>query len=224
MPIVQDRMIKVVSHADALLSMYDNMREFVKTIDFNEINSAANSMIDKVEDQRTKDGIAQVLSAFNTIYYLFKEFEVPPEVRNNIIEERTHFKANRKSNFYLANYQRYKRHAEKQMAESVAQIPQFFSVASNKPNDDEVEMTKPAPPPKLTQAQKDYLDGRTSSLAATPSKQQEKTKSQERLKTDEAAPAKLTGRAYADPDVVSTSVPSDEELYGKPVASDKDLL
>ena len=126
MPIVQDRLIKLVAHADTLLDIFDMLRTQTRKLTPTQAIMAANAAIEHVSDKPTKEVIQLLSATISQLASLFTEIEIPQELRNNINEERLHFKLHRKANEHMANFRKYKRKAELDMAAAKAQIPNFF--------------------------------------------------------------------------------------------------
>ena len=131
MPIVQDRLIKLVAHADVLLDAFDMLRIQTKKLTPQAAIMSANAALDHVNDKPTREVIQLLSATISQMVSLLTEIEIPQELRNNISEERLHFKLHRKANEHLANFKKYKRKAEADMAAAKAQIPNFFLPEEN---------------------------------------------------------------------------------------------
>ena len=131
MPITQDRLIKVVAYADTLLDIIDHTRDYVRQLKLDETIMNINSIIDHVDDINTKDALQSVKINLQSTLSLFTEIYVPQKLRDDVAEERIHFKQHAKHNLHMANYHRVKRSMARNYNESVRQVPTFDFLNQN---------------------------------------------------------------------------------------------
>jgi hypothetical protein len=239
MPIVQDRLIKLVAHANVLLDAFDGLKANTKALAPQAAIIAANSALDHVNDKPTKDVIQLLAATISQMASLFTEIEIPQELRNNISEERIHFKLHRKANEHMRNYVKYKRIAEANMAAAKAQIPVFFKedepqvepsaiIETKEPENTDPEFTKvqaalhkkfwPAAPASQGNGQKPQQEPQRQCEPATTSGASATTEAE----TQEEI--RMRSSKYA-PGVIATSAPTNDEQNKIGIATpDKDLF
>jgi hypothetical protein len=246
MPISQNRLINLVAHADAMLDAFDRIKRYNKQLNIGQILSNGNSVIEHTSDDVARNTTIELVQTLGALYSAINDMEIPMSLRSNIIEERTHFKQHRKSNEYLANYKRTKTSVERQIAESMYQIPQFFTPQEQEEQTtidrakpfakDEIKVKdgyenwrKDATEQSLRVSKYKTLEDIRSELLAS-GKVIDNTLANERSNSPfppgEAEPLKpgqlQEMRQSSDPDILSRSTPTDEELYA-PLKSGKVL-
>ena len=222
MPISQDRLITLVAHADTLLDAFDKLKQFTKALDIAETITIGNSAIVHSEDPNTKQSIGQLLSTINNLVDYFTNIDIPQKLRDDIAEERIHFKKHRRANEYLANYKRIKQQTRINNETSRKLIPQFFIDEEQLP----MSQTVPANPPPMSEPKK------RKTLAEYQAERRAKGIPDDEF-TPTPSPTQTTSNAEDNselrpttsiPGVLRNSVPSDEELYKQPIKPGENVL
>lgn len=241
MPITQDRMIRIVAHADAMLTIFDQLKQTVRAAASAELFTRANSVLARTQDLAAAGVLQDLKDALGTIYNLFADLEIPYTMRENIVEERTHFKSHRRANESLAIYRRLKRHNEEQMFLAARAVHMDFSspAGSEASRDEPTQASAQAPEPRkvhrpLTGESKDdspdykvvdrnniFPPGETPTPLTSVAVAGAAVQSNTTVNTI-AKPVQTQAKTY-DPDVISTSVPAAIDLYAAPPQGE-DLL
>lgn len=127
MPITQDRLITLVAHADTLLAEIDAARALAKANVVREALALANSALSHLDDPPARATIRQLMDTIAALTHQLSEIDIPQSLRDDVSRERIHFQKHRKANENIAYYQRYRRHAKREMTASLTQMPDVFS-------------------------------------------------------------------------------------------------
>jgi hypothetical protein len=226
MPITQDRIISVVTHASTLIKTLDMLRNLAKTIDIRENNILMNSLIAHNQDQTTKDGIMHIYQSLSILHEAITEIEVPQTVRNNIMEEEIHFKKWFKHNKATANYVRVRRSIARNLAASIAQVPTFdwLTQAPTQAPYGQGPTEKPLTIEERIARRK--ANGQSDEKLAKPRSDSVFPPGE----TDTLTPAQSAAltpnkaQGHYDPDIISTSVPSIEDMTEDETPADRPVL
>ena len=247
MPISQERLITLIAHADTALSAFDSARKYIKGIQLAETISELNSAKVHTSDQTTKDILTKAVGDITTILTYVNEIEIPQELRDAIAKERLHFQQNRKKNDLMARYNRVRRSIQHNAELSHAQVPTFdwlYGANAQAPNAQGPTQSA-EPPGAQAPTQAPYGQGPTEkplTIEERIARRKANGQSDEKLakprsdsvfppgETDTLTPAQSAAltpnkaQGHYDPDIISTSVPSIEDMTEDETPADRPVL
>ena len=237
MPILQSRLIRLIAHADSLIEQIDAISRLLKALEIEQTMVKLNSAIAHEADGPAKEALALARSSFGLLQDYFSRTPIKQSLRDEVAEERIHFKKHRKSNDYLAQYRRYKAQSEREMEGTLATMPLVIDSEIGTDRDTTRDTTRDtitnaifSPEDRAYQEQM-----RKALVYEEEAKERKRIREIEKAKEEaitkepivenktHTSPA-LSGAAYKDPNVLSTSTPSLEELNAIPIAPNKDVF
>lgn len=102
-------MIRLVAHADTLMELLEEIRARAKFVGLEVPIAELNRMIEDVNSPEQVKTLLAVRQALMAIYNLTDTLPISQQLRDDLAEERIHFKKHRKANEYRARYMRVKR-------------------------------------------------------------------------------------------------------------------